>query len=194
MAQALTRGCAIDAEILQLHPSKSDNKSIEATASNLPITIGTKTYQIDEDGNLVISEAESFWRMSIIVPTAVALFIVLTLSVKARFFPNAQGSTSFMIRPIFTAAIVFALLRIFSPRLQTIITRDGYTIWYPKDKYPPDKITDVRVKKEMWHDYGVVVESELEKRNVSGTVYKGQAEQVQKLIQDFLNAGNPVTE
>ncbi|MBX3114739.1 MAG: hypothetical protein KF836_09265 [Fimbriimonadaceae bacterium] len=103
------------------------------------------------------------------------------------YFPNAQGTNSSLSNPAFWVGAIIATLGVFQPWSKTTLTKQGLVIWQPRDKYPPDKVTAVKVKKEMWHDYCVIIESELEKRKVSGTLYIEQAEQVQKLIHEFLD-------
>lgn len=110
------------------------------------------------------------------------------------YLPNGQGTNNSLSNPAFWVGAIIATLGVFQPWSKTTLTKQGLVIWQPRDKYPPDKITAVKVKKETWHDYCVIIESDLEKRKVSGTLYIEQAEQVQKLIQDFLDLNKAAKE
>ncbi|QYK54075.1 MAG: hypothetical protein KF824_04065 [Fimbriimonadaceae bacterium] len=183
----------ITPKTLQLHRIKSDNKSIEATASNLPITTGTKTYQIDEEGNLVIRDSEQIRRAQIMVSASILISVLGTLIFRSVFI-EPPFSIYTLAHPYLLSSCLFFMLALKELRPPIKVTNNCFVIWQQKDKYPPDKITAVKVKKEMWHDYCVIIESDLEKRKVSGTLYIEQAEQVQKLIQGFLDQNKAVNE
>lgn len=151
-----------------------------------PITIGTRTYQIDESGNLVIVPSYPYKKLLITFLFIFPLAILSTTAIRSLMLHETFLESLPPSAPISSGILLGIIFLFLSQKLQITITKEGFAIWQPKDKYPPDRITAVKVKKEIWHDYCVIIESDLEKRNVSGTLYIEQAEQVQKLIQEFL--------